>query len=293
MAITNIDAISTALGPSLRRSDQNKYFYAKYPVIQVMSEADGTIITGTDAALHLANFNGTLFHLFPEQANAYLVDATHTGAFKQGIGAAVGGDYTALVPVDAATDDGVVFGMPWSDGASNADGTLLTSGKGIFVARTDAFFIRVKLRVLDIDDTDECAVFVRKVQAVNQNVIVSSATVGSTDIAYLNVDNGNVKIGQHINTATTSVTDTTMDVADAGAITLEIRVDGAGYVKYLVNGAAPTVDVTGFRFDSADNLHCGLVVIADDASPPDVAIVEWEQGPLLERGLDGINDLTN
>lgn len=293
MAISNFSAISAALGPSLRRSEQNKYFYAKYPVIQVMSEADGTIITGTDTAVHLANFNGTLFHFVPEQANAYLVDATHTGAFKQGVGAAIGGNFTALVPVDGADNDGIFFGMPWSDGASNAQGTLLTSGQGVFTARTDGFFIRVKLNILDIDDSDEIVVGVRKVQALHLTSIASSATDGSTDLAALNVDNGNIKISTHINTATTSVTDTTMDVLDAGTVTLEVRVSESGFVRFLVNGAAPTVDVSNFQFDSGDALHCFLAIVADANSVPDVAILEWEQGLLTERGLDGINDLVN
>jgi hypothetical protein len=291
MAITSFSAVSAALGPSLRRTDQNRYVYIKNQIAQVLGESDGTIRTGADTAVHVVDFGGVLFHLVPEQAAALLVDATHVGLFTMGLGAAVGG---SIVPVDATDNDGIFFGLPWSDGASIGQGTLLSAGQGIFTSRTDGFFLRVKLKVATVAASDEIAIGVRKVQAMHLTALPSEPTDGSTDIAYLNVDNGTIKIGTHINDAATSVTSTTMTIADAGTVTLEVRVSESGFVKFLVNGAAPTVDVTDFRFDSGDALHCFLSVVVDvTATQPGVSIQEWEQGLLTERGLDGVNDLVN
>lgn len=289
MAISNFSAVSAALGPSLRRTDQTRYTFIRNEPSAARCEVDGTIGTGVDTAVQVVFWGGEVFHLVPEQTNDLLATAIY--AMPKTVGAGVSNGL--LLPVDAADNDGVFFGLPWSDGASLAQGTLLTAGKGLYTARTDGFFIRVKMKVADVSETDELAVFVRKVQALHLTAIASSGTDGSTDIAYLNVDNGDVKIGSHINTATTSVVDTTQNVADAGTVTLEIRVSESGFVKFLVNGAAPTVDVSDFRFDSGDALHCGISFISDAAGSAAPLILEWEQGLLTERGLDGINDLVN
>jgi hypothetical protein len=145
------------------------------------------------------------------------------------------------------------------------------------------------LSIADVSDADEIAVGFKKIQAFDTTAITSAA---NTDFACLNVDNGDIKILSVLNSGTISSTDTTQDVADAGTVTLEVRVSEAGYVKYLVNGAAPTVDVTSFQFD-ADTLVPFVAVVADFASDPGVKLIEWESGLLTERGLDGVNDLTN
>ena len=288
MAISNFSAISAALGPSYRRTDSSRYVYIKDQPNGARCEADGTIGTGADTAVQNVFWGGQLFHIVPEQTNDLLATAIYS--MPQAAGAGLGKGL--LLPVDAADNDGVFFGLPWSDGASLGQGTLLTSGKGIFVGRTDGFFIRVKLAVADVSETDELAVFVRKVQAMHLTAKASSGTDGSTDIPYLNVDNGTIKIGSHINTAVTSVVSTTQTITDTNTVTLEIRVSESGYVKFLVNGAAPTVDVTNFQFD-ADNLHCGVSFVSDAAGSAAPVILEWEQGLLTERGLDGVNDLVN
>lgn len=279
MAITSFSAISAALGPSLRRADQNRYVYVKFDqgVPGAIQEVDGTAAVVTDAGINTFLYSGVQFMYFVEQAFG--------GTAPQVIDAAGGGLKLVL---DAADNDGLFLSLPWCTSAGG--GTLKTAGKGVFTGRTDGFFIRVKLSVADVSDSDEIAVGVRKLAAFDTSVL------GESDFAVLNIDNGDVKIETNLNGGTPSVTDTTDDVGDfttdADIHTLEVRVSESGYVRFLIDGAAPTVDVTNFQFD-ADTLMPFIAVVADTTSDPGVIILEWESGLLTERGLDGVNDLVN
>mgnify|MGYP001570023226 CR=1 FL=1 len=280
MAITNFSAVSAAMGPSLRRAEQNRYVYVKFDqgVPGAIQEVDGTAAVVTDAGINTFVYGGQQFMYFLEQAFA--------ATAPQVLDAAAGG---LKLVIDAAINDGLFVSLPWCTSAGG--GTLKTAGPGKFESRTDGFFVRVKLQVTTVASADEIAVGVRKIVAFDTSAITSTAS--NTDFACLNVDNGDIKIISVINQGVASTVDTTQNLADAGTVTLEVRVSESGFVKFLVNGAAPTVDVTNFRFDSGDDLMPYIAVVADAAGDPGVIIHEWESGLLTERGLDGVLDLVN
>ena len=280
MAISNFSAVAAALGPSLRRTDQNRYVYVKpQGGVPEQREVDGTAAVVTDAGINIADIDGQTFMYFVEQAFG--------GTAPQLIDAAGGG---VKFVIDAANNDGLFFSLPWATSAGG--GTVRTSGKGIFTSRTDGFFVRAKITITTVANADEIAVGVRKVVAFDTSAITSSAS--NTDFFCLNVDNGTIKNVSVINSGVASTVSTTQTVADAGTVTLEVRVSEAGFAKALINGAAPTVDVVGFQFDSGDALMPYLSIVVDaTGADPGVILLEWESGLLTERGLDGINDLLN
>lgn len=281
MAITSFSAVSAALGPSLRRAEQNRYVYVKFDqgVPGAIQEVDGTAAVVTDAGINTFLYGNQQFMYFVEQAFA--------GTAPQVLDAAGGGLKLVL---DAADNDGLFLSLPWCTSAGG--GTLKTAGPGKFESRTDGFFIRVKLEVTTVANADEIAVGVRKIVAFDTSAVTSTAT--NPDFACLNIANGQVNIVTALNQGTASTTDTTQDVANAGTITFEVRVSESGFVKFLINGVAPTVDVSSFQFDSGDDLMPYIAVVVDaTAADPVVIIHEWESGLLTERGLDGINDLVN
>lgn len=286
MAISNFSAISAALGPSYRRSDQNRYVYIK-PQGAVYPQYLNSYAIATDAVpypsvadagVNVINIDGVQFQYRLEQAFA--------GTAPQIVDAAGGGIKFVL---DAANNDGIFFSLPWCTSAG--EGTLKTAGKGIFTARTDGFFLRVKLNITTKANADEIAVGFRKVAAFDLSALT---TAENSDFACLNVDNGTIKILTNLNGGTVSSTSTTQTSTDGTDVTLEVRVSESGYVKFLINGAAPTVDVTNFQFDSGDSIMPFLSIVVDaTAADPVVILKEWESGLLTERGLDGVNDLVN
>lgn len=275
MAVTNFSAVSAALGPSLRRTDQNRYVYVKFDkgVPNGIQEVDGTAAVVTDAGVNTFTYQGHQFYYFVEQAFA--------GTAPQVIDRAGGG---LFLVVDAADNDGIRLCLPYCTSAG--EGTLKTAGPGIFTGRTDGFFIRASLTIADVSESDEIMVGVRKVAAF------PAAVTADTDFAALNVDNGTIKLQTNLNSGTPSSTSSTQTVADTGSVILEVRVSEAGYAKFLINGAVPTVDVTGFQFD-ADALMPFISVVNDAAGTAGVQVNYWESGLLTERGLDGVNDLLN
>lgn len=282
MAISSFSAINAQLGPSLRGTDNNRYVYVKFDQGSPggLIEVDGTAAVNTDAGINVFNYGGQQFMFFNEQANAAAATAILVDAAGGGL----------KIVLDAAENDGIFLSLPWCTTAGG--GTLRTAGPGKFESRTDGFFIRVKLQITTLASADEVAVGVRKIVAFDTSAITSTAT--NPDFACLNVDNGDIKIVSVINQGTASTVDTTQDATAATDVTLEVRVSESGIVKFLVNGAAPTVDVTGFQFDTGDDLMPYISVVVDaTATNPGVIIQEWESGLLTTRGLDGVNDLAN
>jgi len=276
MGITNFSAINANLGPSIRNNNYERYTFTKFlGAVADPLEVDGTAAVVTDAGVNVFNVEGYDFMYFVEQAFG--------GTIPQVLADQAAGGLSLVT--DAADNDGILLGLPWCTTAGQ--GTLKTAGRGIFLAGTDEFFVKVKLKIADVSEADEIAVGFAKVQAVDTNL------TNFTDFAVLNVDNGTIEIQTDNDNAGPSTVDTTQDVADAGSISLEVRVASSGAVKFLIDGLAPTVDVTGFTFDSGDSLFPFVWVLNDVAGTPGVIVQQWESGLLTHRGLDGINDLTN
>ena len=278
---TSYSAVRAGLGASKRLNIEDRYvfdrFYAPYQyLIKVPTAATDSIPLVSDAGINeLTTADGNRFDIRLEQAFA--------GSAPQ----VAPGSYGCLLGLDAADNDGI--GMDLGYGAASAE---VAHTRGAFVIGTDAaFFLRVKLMIADVSDADQVAVgFVKGGWAADGLI----ATY--TDSALLNVDNGDVKLYTRLNSGTAGNVDSTDDVIDhaadtANAVTLEVRVSSSGVVKYLIDGQAPTVDVTGFQFDTGDTVNAQLSVLTDVAGDPGVEVLEWESGFISSRGLTGISDL--
>lgn len=273
---TSFTSVRAGSGASKRTNSNDRYVYSRFyaPInywLKTPTATKDQIPSVADAAINiLRDAEGNQFEIRLEQAYA--------GAVPQVAAHANGVD----LGVDAADNDGISMDLGY--GAAGAE---VAHTRGAFIIGTDAaFFLRVKLDIADVSDSDQIAV-----GFVKGGWPVDGLLDTYTDYAALNVDNGDIKIENRTNSGTASVTDTTQDVADAGTITLEVRVSSTGAVKFLVDGAAPTVDVTGFSFDDGDTVNAILTTLNDIAGDPGVVVREWESGFISSRGLTGIQDL--
>jgi hypothetical protein len=238
-------------------------------------EEDSTDAVVTDAGINtVVTSTGNLFQYRLEQAFAGTPPQIQPGT------------YGALIVLDAADNDGLTLDLGYG-----AAGAVDARSRGVFTVGTDeAFFVRVKLMVADVSDADQ--IFVGFVVGGHP---VDGLLDTYTDYAGLNIDNGDIKVETRLNSGTAGAVDTTQNVIDHAsstdnAVTLEVRVSAGGVCTFLVNGAAPTTDVTGFEFDD-DAVNAVVTVLNDAAGDPGVEILEWESGLLRARGLTGVADL--
>lgn len=268
---TDFSAVRAGLGASKRMDSNAKYVYAKFYGPLEYSDGLGGAAAVTDAAINtLRAANGETFQVRLEQAFAGSAPQVSVGALG------------AALTLDAADNDGI--GIDLGYGAAGAE---VANTRGAYIVGTEAegFFVRAKLNIADVSDADQIAV-----GFVKGGFPADGLLDTLTDYAVLNVDNGDIKVETRLNSGTASVTDTTQDVADAGTVTLEVRVTAGGVAHFFVDGAAPTVTQTGFEFDD-DTVNAVLLILADAAGDPGVQLIEWESGPLSARGLRSIDDL--
>lgn len=271
---TEYSAIRAGLGASKRLDKEDRYVYSRfYGPLRYTTRLPGatdSVALVSDAAINaLSDADGNKFEVRLEQAFA--------GSAPQAIADANGLGFV----LDAASNDGI--GMDLGYGAVSSE---VAHTKGVFTVGTDAaFFLRVKLDIATVASADQVAVGFVKGGWPADGLLDTY-----TDYAVLNVDNGDIKAETRLNSGTASVTDTTMNVADAGTITLEVRVSSGGVVKFLVDDAAPTVDVTGFEFDD-DAVNAVFIELNDAAGDPGIVIREWESGFISSRGLTGYTDV--
>lgn len=156
------------------------------------------------------------------------------------------GAATAVAPTWSAT-----AGLDITLDSTDAEGVEYTMGIGArgkrtYVVGTDkGFFVEAILKPSDVSGLGELAVGFRKAEAYQ-------ALIDNYDeMACLNVQAGDVKIETILNNAATVTTDTTVDVADAGTVTLRVEVDNRGQCRFYVNGSQYSPS-TQYRFDSAE-----------------------------------------
>lgn len=270
---TEFSAVQAGLGASYRLDKNSRYVYVDFelgaPV--VYTDGAGGTASVSDAGLNVLLADGEVFQVRVEQAFA--------GSAPQVLNGARGLKFV----LDAADNDGVSIGL--GQGAAGSE----TPNKGKFVVGTDEFFIRVKLDLADVSDTDQCAVGFFK-----GGWDAGGLFAGHDDFAALNIDNGDIKIVTDNDNAGPSTTDTTMNLGDytteADVVTLEVRVSLSGRVRFLVNGADPTVTVSGFALDSGDTVYAGVYLLTDTTGDPELTIRKWESGLISSRGLETIDD---
>lgn len=275
-AITNFDAVAAGSGASKRLSINSRYVYSEFwgPLMYTLREvgAPDCVALVSDAGINqLVDAEGNSFNVRLEQAFA--------GSAPQALEDANGVKFI----LDAASNDG--FGMDLGYGAV---GSEVAHTKGAFTIGTDAaFFLKVKLDIATVASTDQVAVGFAKGGWPADGLVNSY-----TDMACLNVDNGQLNMETRLNSAADVATDTTTNVADTGTISLEVRVSASGLVKFLVDGANPAAsEITDFSFDDADVVNAFLIVLTDTTADPGIVVRSWESGFITSRGLDNINQL--
>jgi hypothetical protein len=141
-----------------------------------------------------------------------------------------------------------------------------------FVVGTDAaFYAEAKIKVADVSGTDDLAFGFRKVEAYQANID------DYDEMAVLNVISGDINIETILNGGTTTTTDTTDNLADAGTVSLKVLVSAAGVVTYQIDGAAPTA-TAAFTFDDGEVVVPFLYFLQDTDIAGTVELIHWECG---------------
>jgi hypothetical protein len=285
MAVSSFGAVRGGLLASLRQRkatessndpDNSKNVFSRFrPPYQYHDGVGGAASTSDAGINYFQDGEGNAFQIRLEQGHAA---ATIGTAAARGLSLAL----------DATGADGVAMDLGYGASASE-----IANCRGAFVIGTDEdFYLRIRLEIGDVSDSSQVAVaFVGTAAGWPDDGVLD--TYGN--YAALNVDGGQVNIETRLNTGTASVTDTGTDIPDYASTgdvyDLEIRVSKGGAVNFLINGAEPTTDVTGFVFDTGDTVNAVLMVLSDVDSDPGVVVHEWESGYLSSRGPDGILDL--
>jgi hypothetical protein len=268
MGVSNFDAIGGTAGE--RNASQARYRYSNFRSNPIYTDQAGGTASALDAGINILQVGDVPFQVRLEQAvtASPVFSTANTGM---------------LINVDDTDNEGleISLGRLQSDGS-----TVWTNSPGAFTVGTDEAFIRVRLSIGDVSDADQIAV------GFSVGAYPAAGTIETyTDLFCLNVDNGNVNIETRLNSGTAAATDTTDDVADAGTVTLECRVDANGNCRAFIDGADPSTNVTNFTFDSGDVIHAFYSQLNDAAGDPTVTLIEWESGVWANRGIDAITDL--
>jgi hypothetical protein len=122
-----------------------------------------------------------------------------------------------------------------NEGLEICAGILSNNPNAFQVGSAKSFFLRTRLKLGVVANTDDCAIGFRKAEAFQANID------DYADMAVLNVISGDIKIETIVGGAATVTTDTTDNWADGDVKDLEVIVDENGAVTYSINGNEPTV----------------------------------------------------
>jgi hypothetical protein len=128
-----------------------------------------------------------------------------------------------------------------NEGIELCAGILSNNPNAFQVGSSPAFFLRTRLKLGVVANTDDCAIGFRKAEAFQANVD------DYADMAVLNIISGDIKIETIVGGAATVTTDTTDNWANGDTKDLEVIVDADGVVTYSVNGSEPTI-VANYTF---------------------------------------------
>ncbi len=183
---------------------------------------------------------------------------------------------TILAPQQAANGLDIGMDQAADEGVEISQG-ILAGGKHAFVVGTDKpFYFRVLMNIADVSGTDDCLVGFRKAEAYQ------AAVDNYDEMAALNVIAGAINIETILNGGVTSTTDTTDTVGDGVDVELEVRVNHAGVVTFLINGGPPTV-TNAFTFDDAEVVVPFLYFLHAVDVAGVVLLKEWECGYLSAK----------
>jgi hypothetical protein len=166
------------------------------------------------------------------------------------------GTQTLLIPV-LTTDGFYNFGLDqtladgWELLVGGAEG--VTTGGNVpthYTVGTDEAFFRLLFSAEDVSGAHIVIGF-RKVEAFQDDYNDYDELAGVEILGDSSSAAGAISIVSILNNATTSSTDTTDTLADATAVEVMVKIVGRT-VRFEINGAPPTVDVTDFQFDSGE-----------------------------------------
>jgi hypothetical protein len=272
MALSNFDSIGGAIGAALRRDGQTRYVFEDFSFPPTYHDDDGDgAPTGVAGDVNLLKTDRNAF--------------TWT----------VLGTQTILFPTYDNINGGldIVQDLVDNDGAEYNLGVATNpASRGKFVVGTDECFVRVKMRVGDVSETDELLVGFRKAET-HQAIYTAYA-----DYLYLGLNNatGDVKSESEVAGAGAANVDTTKDWADATTHTLEVRVSKSGVVRVLYDDSLSGVVQPSYTFTSGLSIIPSIRYLnaTGDVTPdPDIQLLEYESGLFSERGLSHMLDERN
>lgn len=262
-------ALQAGLGAAIRLKENENYVYNKFRDQVLVFGADYTTTMDTaDASINFLQVGKDTFQYRLEQINTTVPVTSADGL--------------AFV-TDGADNDGFELGL----GRTLANGsTEATNSKGAFTIGGPAFFLRVKLDIGTVANSDNICV------GFSKGVHVADGFLDTeTDAIALNVDQGQVNIEEILNNAGNVTTDTTVNWTDAQQKVLEVRINEAGNSTFFVDDVQYNPARSAVTLDSGDVVHAMLQVLVDaSAADPAVSIMEWESGYLRSRGLASISD---
>jgi len=164
------------------------------------------------------------------------------------------------VRLDAIDDEGMELGEG-----------ITARSKSAFVVGTDAFYLKVKVYITDVNDFDIMAVGFRLAAAYGSDLYAYNTYAG------INVNNGAINGIDELNGAAAHETDMGEVFTDATAHTLEVRVSAAKAVTQYLDGAAVSTPLA-FTWTDTDTVVPFFHVLGDASAAGEVAIQLWECG---------------
>lgn len=290
--LTQLSALNANLGRSFRGNDWVKYRYTEFQgpalgmVFADVSATPDLIASGSPATVGAGDINTLWSGGYGWQ---YFVNADFAGAVPQVIHNATGLAFS----VDATNNDGIEFAPILAETIALAagvhDGSIAAPARTVngFTARSEDMFVRVQLTLEDVSALDFVSLGFRLSQ------LPQTTLAGYTDYYVVNINNGALETRSKRNNGTESVTLSTETVADAGTLTVEVRVNRSGVAQALVRGALIASGQAGFTFDSGDLLIPFLLIQADSGDGGAVELSLWESGTFDQRNLQSLSDITN
>ncbi len=174
-------------------------------------------------------------------------------------------------PVDLTSTEGIEINT----------GIDAISNPCAFTVGTDpAFYLKYKANIVDITNYSVFAVGFRKAAAYAPIVDAAALLTAYTDVAYLNVDDGDFRTATRLNTGTGVDTDVTTSAwASTETHTITVKVSSAGVVTYFVDDVVCPAAVA-FTFDTGDVVIPSIVITADATA----VASGWTYSQLFECG---------
>ena len=214
----------------------------------VVCKNDGTAVAGAASETDFMAIDGTNFEYFTLTAG--------TQAIKLPTITANGLD----VRLDALDNEGMEMGEG-----------ITARSKSAFTIGTDAFYLKVKFYLTDVNDFDIMAIGFRLAAAYNQDLYAYNTYAG------INVNNGTVNGIDDLNGSAAHETDMEEDWLDGTAHTLEIRISSGKAVTQYFDGAAVTTPLV-FSWTDTDTVVPFFHILGDATAAGEVAIQSWECG---------------